>query len=218
MKNGFPVVFLLVVSLLGCGGSQSSTTSNLVVIGNSITRRPPLASIDWSGDWGMAASSADKDFAHLSASQLGNLPLYATYSIPLEQAAPTAYADIAELASHVNRGSIVVVELGDNVPRNQAGLEAFRPIYQNLLNSVNKGQKMLCLSTFWTNADLNTVIKSECEAHGGQYVFIGDIVSDPSNPDYLTQTFTNVDVQAHPHDWGMARIADRVVAAFRHSN
>ena len=36
----------------------------VLVLGNSITRHGPKDDIGWYGDWGMAASSADRDFVH----------------------------------------------------------------------------------------------------------------------------------------------------------
>jgi hypothetical protein len=69
MKNA--ALFALAFAL-GCAVNKPT---DLVVVGNSITRHGPAPSIDWSGDWGMAAPSSDKDFSHLVASRL-SVPLF----------------------------------------------------------------------------------------------------------------------------------------------
>ena len=38
---------------------------SVLCVGNSILAHGPSESIGWSGNWGMAASSADKDYYHL---------------------------------------------------------------------------------------------------------------------------------------------------------
>ena len=48
------------VSIFNRGGVKK-----VMFFGNSITRHEPNASLGWYGDWGMAASSKEKDFVHL---------------------------------------------------------------------------------------------------------------------------------------------------------
>jgi Rieske Fe-S protein len=72
----------------------------------------------------------------------------------------------------------------------------------------------VCVSTWWEEPSKDAVIASACEAHGGRYVYIGDILTDPANRDRLEgPQYTDASVQDHPHDWSMARIAERIVAA-----
>jgi hypothetical protein len=47
-----------------------SAIRRILFLGNSITLHGPKADIGWTGNWGMAASSEDKDYVHLVTSAL----------------------------------------------------------------------------------------------------------------------------------------------------
>jgi alpha-galactosidase len=212
----FWAILILLEVLVGCGGTSREVqkADKLVVIGNSITHHDYYPSIGWTGNWGMAASAEDKDFAHLSAAGL-KVPLTAENVADLERNPASQMSTIIPQATAViDRNSIVVVELGDNV----ADITAFQPAYRELLRAAGKSSPLylVCLSTFWEKPNYDSVIKSECTAAGGTYVYIGDIYSSTANPDYVTPVFSNPDVNGHPHDWSMAKIAERIVSAVGH--
>ena len=59
---------LTLIALFGLASSASAETLaplKVLFVGNSITLHGPKADIDWHGNWGMAATSADKDYVHL---------------------------------------------------------------------------------------------------------------------------------------------------------
>lgn len=207
-----------VIGLIGCDGGSSvpapavkAAPTDLVVIGNSLTKYGPVPSIDWYGSWGMAASAGDKDFAHLVASSM-HLPLTSATSFSALELTPAASAaDIPAMAMPVKSTTMVVIQLGDNVQLSV--VPDFAPQYGKLLDAVNKARMLICTSTWWKDDTKDAVIKTACTEHGGRYVFIGDIRTDPANLDGLGVPFSNADVNAHPHDWGMARIAERIVSA-----
>jgi hypothetical protein len=201
--------FAFLAPLILCLGGCGASSPNLVVIGNSITWHIADPSIGWNGNWGMAASAEDRDFAHVTAASL-HLPVTAFNLASLERLQPRSAEDKAAALASVNEGSIVVVELGDNAVYSDPG--RFREAYNLLLADLHP-RALYCLSTFWEKPWLDQIIQRGCEAYGGTYVYIGDIYRDPSNPDYKTVTFADSAVQGHPHDWSMAQIADRVVKA-----
>lgn len=214
------IPFFIALLLSACGGGgqdEAPTTATpaaapptitaLHVIGNSLTLHTPIPEIDWFGSWGMAASSADKDFAHVAAKALG-VPLQVRGFSGIEYDFATYIPHIGDVTFEITPTTAVVVQLGDNVQ--VPTLAEFEPAYSLLLDKAMKGSVLLCLSTWWENPAKDVVIKRQCEAHGGRYLYIGDIY--PTRKD-VVGTFTNLGVDKHPHDWSMSVIGARVAAA-----
>jgi hypothetical protein len=202
---------LALFSLFFLAGCANPPKPNLVVVGNSITYSGPSPIVDWTGNWGMAVDSADKDFAHIASHQLA-MPLSIVSAVALEHtpAAATA-AIIGAVQPKVTRSTTLVIELGDNAAN--VPIADFQPAYDALLSSVHPN-RLVCVSTFWVKPDLDAMIYSECSKHGGRYVFIGDVRWSPDNPDFTgPPQFPNAAVQGHPHAWSMAQIGERVATA-----
>jgi hypothetical protein len=183
--------------------------TDLFVLGNSITKIGPSAARGWSGDWGMAASSADKDFAHLTAAAL-HVPLTVLNFSALEIDPAVQVSQVLSYVQAATPHTAVVVELGDNVIA--GGASTFAPAYGALLDAMHFA-KLACVSTWWRDDAKDAVIQQACKAHGGTYVFIGDIY--PQRTDDVNR-YADVDTDRHPHDASMALIAARVTAALQH--
>lgn len=186
------------------------TATSLLVIGNSIAEHGADASIGWNGNWGMAASAENKDFAHLSSAGL-NLPLKIVNGAPAEQEPTDNGQPLLQLINAVmTQRTLTVIELGENV--GSGDMAAFQPIFDGLAQVASQGRAFVCLSTYWVNSAMDQLMEASCAAHGGTWIYIGDIYTDPNNPDYQgPPAFSNPSVEMHPHDWSMGQIADRVI-------
>ena len=217
--------FLLAFTV-GCSGSAFKfaatptppplPATSLVVIGNSITQHGADPSIGWTGDWGMAASAEEKDFAHISAASF-TMPLTIVGGASAEEDPKDNGQTVLEQAgAAITPRTLVVIELGDNVlPANRT---LFQPFYDDLTKEASEGRAFLCLSSYWSHYGPATdqLMQESCTGHGGTWVPIGHIYTDPNNPDYQgPPQFSNSSVQIHPHDWSMAQIADRIYSAGR---
>jgi alpha-galactosidase len=212
MKQSYPATLVLLLLFIGCGDSPQ-TGPALLVIGNSITYTAPDPSIDWSGNWGMAASAAPNDFAHITAAGV-SLPLTISEFKDLEETPAVGVSEIPQQVAPVHPGTVLVVELGDNV--SSTSYPGFLTAYPQFLSSIGPRQQLICVSTFWNNPTTDAVIQAACASNGGAYIYIGDIYGNPANPDFQTVTFSDPAVQVHPHDWSHAQIAQRVLAAIPH--
>lgn len=209
--------FLLPAVALICSCSDLSLHRNpasaVLIVGNSITEHLPNPSLGWYGDWGMAASTQQSDFAHLSSAAL-KLPL-TIISATLAEGNPQNYGSpvVQQMSSAVTPRTLVVIELGDNVQQ-PAELAAFMPLYQQMTQVASKGAGLICLSTFWDFTATDQAMEGSCRAHGGTFIYIGDIYQDPANPDYQgAPVYSNITVDHHPHNWSMQQISDRVIQA-----
>ena len=110
--------------------------------GNSILKHEPNESLGWKGNWGMAASSEDKDYIHRLISMLGdkygknNVSLVSCKNVSSFESAiqsgtdSTDYSEqLADISAEVKAGQpdIVTVQIGENAG---AATEA---VYKNAL-------------------------------------------------------------------------------------
>ena len=188
------------------------SSTKAAFIGNSISYSFPTALMGWDHASGMAASSADTDYAHVTAASLNIGAPAITNFAALEREPAANEANIAQVTAGIDATTAVTIELGDNATL--AGLTEFTHAYNALLDAVSHARSLVCVSTWWEESSKDAMIKSACASHGGTYVYIGDIRGDPANRDQLDgPQYTDASVDDHPHDWSMARIAARIAAA-----
>src|SRR4051812_32737787 len=65
MNRLFPLLLALVLASTGSGRAEEPKAGRLLFVGNSITLHGPSQAVGWTGNWGMAASAAEKDYVHL---------------------------------------------------------------------------------------------------------------------------------------------------------
>ena len=181
----------------------------ILVFGNSITRHGPKSEIGWHGDYGMAASCAEKDYVHR---------LYAK----LTESGRDVYMRIRQTAAweldflagnYLSRfdgekefgADFIIFRLGENVKR--ADRPYFCEAAKNLIDHVNsKRGKVLITTCFWRNEVLDEALKGLADANGYALADIG------CKEDRLMALglFEHSGVAAHPGDEGMEFIANKI--------
>ena len=205
-----------------CSERSSSGKFKVLIYGNSIALHRPAENIGWKGNWGMAASSREKDFAHLVIEglekkrgaradfRIRNLAL-------LERNYRIDIKEFDEILSDIKYApDYVVIAIGENVPHLNAGdVEDYTKMLTSLANAFTNSPKrprVVMRSPFWRNAVKNACTEKAAKASGAEYVDAGDLGEKDENK--AIGLFSHEGVAAHPGDIGMRRLADLILAKF----
>lgn len=208
-------------STLGCSELKGGDFK-VLIYGNSIALHARAPKIGWNGEWGMAASSREKDFAHLVVAGLekrhgGRAGFRIRNLALLERNFTTNLTHFAELADDVAYApDYVVIAIGENVRSLDAASAAdytrflaslARPLAQSA-----KRPPVVMRSPFWRNP-----VKADCTAKaaaevGAIYVDAGNLGDADENK--AIGLFEHRGVAQHPGDLGMKRLADLLLGAF----
>jgi hypothetical protein len=203
---------------------QPSAIRRILFLGNSITLHGPNADIGWTGNWGMAASSEDKDYVHrvtsALAQQTGSTPQirvgniadfernYATYDVDGQLRDLFAFDP-----------DLVVLAIGENVPAldSDEAKAQFKIGVLNLLRCALAKRHPLVVvrSGFWADAAKDLKLREACQEAGGIFGDAGPLGREAANAARSERSFTHDGVANHPGDRGMKALADAIVQAVR---
>jgi hypothetical protein len=189
----------------------------VLFVGNSITLHGPNSEIGWSGNWGMAASSMDKDYVHLTAAMLEEKYGKVETCILNCAAWERGYADTEEvLDKHYSQGrdfgaDLVIIRLGENMPHDASF--ACKPHFEEMIRyfAVKDGVKVVLTDSFWRNDARDAMIKQIAKENGYAFCQLHDLEEDECT--MAIGLFEHEGVARHPGDIGMQRIAERIVEA-----
>lgn len=215
---------LALVCLVAPAFGQTSF-KKVLFLGNSITKHGPKADIDWSGNWGMAASSEAKDYVHVFTASLtqrqGSAPEILVKNIADFERAHQGYDFATKLKEAIDfNADLIVLAIGENVPvlktveektKLQADVTALLKSLQGARNPT-----ILVRSCFWANAAKDEALRGACAAVGGIFCHIGALGADKSLYGRAEREFKHAGVANHPGDKGMAAIAEALMKALPH--
>ena len=206
---------------LSCRERIGDGSFRVLIYGNSIALHAPAPSLGWTGEWGMAASAREKDFAHLLVADLearrGERADYRIRNIAvLERNYTTNLAAFAELAADVDWApDYVVIAIGENASKiddetREAYTQFLVSLAQPLVQSA-KHPRVVMRSPFWRNPVKASCTEQAAGQVGAVYVDAGPLGSNSENK--AIGLFEHKGVAAHPGDLGMRRLADLILAA-----
>ncbi|MEN8202542.1 MAG: SGNH/GDSL hydrolase family protein [Bacteroidota bacterium] len=210
---------------------------HILLIGNSITLHGKAPDIGWSGEYGMAASSMEKDYAHRLFRMLEKLMperrihMRLANSAAFERGSESYDLNLVDQVKEDFAPDFILFQLGENVPY-ETDMESFKRSYVAFIHRYRQGNQAttLCTTPFFPNARTSEAIKAVALQSGSFLVDLGSLVLlDEQNyakneTDYPgnRDNWKVEGIGIHPGDYGMENIAGRIfvtIQAFiRNSN
>jgi hypothetical protein len=184
---------------------------NILILGNSITHNIPNESIGWKGDWGMAASAANKDFSSVLTNQLKQKFTAYNVNVIAKNIAVWEVDFEHEVSIDANteakKYDILIIRLGENVNTTASTFQNYEKELSNLINRFKSNNtKVIITGNVWKSQKKDAI--QEKIAKDNQYSYIS-LINFQTNPDnYATGIFVDAQVAAHPSDQGMKNIAE----------
>lgn len=236
----YPTALFLLISMLGSMTVQAQdanaeqrpsdsaevrlgvlSVNRILFLGNSITLHGPAANIGWTGNWGMAASSEEKDFVHLLTEQIakaaGGKPKIMVRNIADFERGLVSF-DIQERLKKelAFQPDLVILAIGENcaTPDNDEAKRTFSTALDNLLNAIEKNGKprVFVRCQFWAEPTKDGLLKAAALKHQHIWVDMNGLI-DESCYARSERKIDHAGVAGHPGDKGMQVIADTIMKA-----
>ena len=182
----------------------------LLILGNSITWHRPKADIGWEGDWGMAASSREKDYIHLLADKIAKDGLSVNIRVHQVVSWERNFLDTEELKPFEEDrdfgADVLLWRIGENVKKT-ACAEDFYEGAVRLLQQISP-RAVLFTDCFWHHPVADDVIYRLASERGETCIPLNDLGTDEGM--MAVGLFEHHGVSIHPGDEGMVAIADRI--------
>lgn len=214
----------LTLTGLSCTVAQKSTSQNrnaetsvsrILILGNSITRHGPAPAIGWQGNWGMAASAADKDFVHLLETMAKeNNPSVQFMSGNIANTFERKFWNVDTTdfqAFKKYNADLIILKIGENVSDSLAVTNKLGEHIESLTGYVsNKRNVKVCLvGSFWPKPAADQQMKQIARQKNWDYVSLEGLYKDRHSYTAI-DTYDNPGIKMHPSDDGMKAIADRI--------
>ncbi len=213
------------VSHLSAEDIDLSKVDRLAFIGNSITLHGPKEDIDWHGNWGMAATAAERDFVHRLAKRVEEAtkrkPQLSVRNLADFERGYEGYDFDSGLEETLEfQPDLIIVCLGENVSSLDSAqkVQAFEAAFVNLLQRLGsqagaKPRPILVRGTFWRDDAKERAMKSASEKVKARFVSLEGLDQDPLNFGRAERPWKHAGVGGHPGDRGMEQIAERLWGA-----
>lgn len=192
----------------------------VLFVGNSITRHGIAHDIGWHNDWGMAASSKNKDYVHRLMAKINAVKEDAAYCICQVASWERGYKEGTEKfyevykSAHDFGADVVIFRFIENCSFQDWDAEVFKAELEKLfayLNPLGKAQ-MVITTGFWHHCG-DEAIREFAREHHIALAELGDL--GELDEMKAIGLFEHEGVANHPGDLGMKCIADRIFEALK---
>ena len=217
---------MLCVAMLAIGANaEGEKKISVVCVGNSITEHAPSLGIGWENNWGMAASSADKDYVSVLENMIAmEYPEYyvdvnISAAYPFEKSVSTSldydYTQVLESSIGVDikkyNPDVITFQWGDNVKNCTRDSYAYAlGQVVDYCRKVKPDMALIFSQHFYGSSgdDKCLAVEDVAKAKGVSYVKLYPlcITENKAFKEYPDKTAFN----SHPGDKGMEAIADAI--------
>ncbi len=226
----FAIVALLCMSVVSFAADdvvdsadqQTEDTFTVFCLGNSLLLHGPSASVGWDGNWGMAASAADRDYFNVMQKLLKkDFPdmkseWYRESVYLFERAISSSldadYTDVLDDAFGAKMREVmpdvVTFQFGDNTPASEITAESYAYALGQCIDfcrSINPDVKIILAKNFYGGT---AKIKGAELAAANKAVALVDLSVYNLKEYKAIGLFENSGVAGHPNDLGMQRIGE----------
>ncbi|SDL24011.1 SGNH/GDSL hydrolase family protein [Siphonobacter aquaeclarae] len=191
------------------------TFNKVLIIGNSITRHPPAPQLEWYGDWGMAASAADKDYVSLLKKELlKRNPKTEFLATNKGSTFETTFwtMDTRQFFKDEKAfgADLIIMRIGDNVGETFVKKLNFEPEFDTLMTYLTENfkGKVVCTGAFFDHPEASAAIERVSIKRGFGYTYLYSI-NNRGNTAY--GLFKDAGVASHPSDAGMEAISKKIL-------
>jgi lysophospholipase L1-like esterase len=223
--NNVVLFFLLLILLFAVpfaygedAPHAGKVVKKMLVLGNSITKHGPAKDLGWTGNWGMAASSEDKDYVHLLYARLcasqAQKPELIICALGGGTIIGKLAANLPAITAHA--ADLVIIQLGEN--DHTVTKEGFEEPYEKLIEAAKKANpaaRIFCCGTWQGGAARDKMIKNACLRQGAVFVDISAVYANPAASAGSEHRFKHAGVNWHPGDKGMQGYADALWQAMQ---
>lgn len=200
----------------------------VLFVGDSITQHSPRVALGWYGDWGMAASSAGRDYVHVLFDKLCDAigsasppELCISGRIVGTETAKGRIDGHLACADRYrdHQADLVIVQLGENEADVEVTRQGFERPYEQLVRSLQgDGSPIMFCTGVWGDGEnvalRNRMIQDVCRRSDAKFVPIHHLYADFAHTS-ATGRFDHEGVASHPGDEGHRGYADALWEAVR---
>lgn len=204
----------------------SLPVSRILFLGNSITLHAPAPEIGWTGNWGMAASSEDRDYVHLLVRRIekeaGRRPEIRVRNIADFERAPGQFRIDEQLREELAfRPNVVIIAIGENAarPDSTEAKQKFSEAFRRLLETVEGAghPRIFVRSQFWADPVKDSLMQVVTQDRKHGWIDLSQLV-DESCYARSEREIRHAGVAGHPGDKGMQVIADAILKSIQQAS
>ncbi len=196
--------------------NENGNGKRILFLGNSITLHGCLPEIGWYGDYGMAASSKDKDYVHIVEKEIGKKYPDSVFCICNVAKWECNYREYETVLNEYEYAAgfdadIIICKVGGNAASDESfDAKIFFDSFSSLIRRFDKNKKAkIFIALEFYHHPANAVMKEYAEQNNIPYCLLEDL-SEIDEMKALGR-FEHVGVQSHPGDTGMKEIASRIL-------